>query len=101
MSTLTYYHGTTQPAAVLDAIIGGGSLRDNFHMTPDPAIAAAYGSAVIAIEFESDLKAPRIGRIEKDGNHNAMTGHGIEVVLDSAAAKREFFTKLWDAKRVH
>ena len=101
MNILTYYHGSNTANSVLDAIVGGGLIRDGFHMTPDINIARAYGSKVVAIEFEGDLKKASIRRIEKENNHNPVTGHGVEVVLTSAAAKSEFYAKLWDAKLVH
>ena len=102
MQTFKFYHGSNQSEAVLEAIIGGGSLRDNFHMSPSIDVARNYGSKVVEIELEADLVHAHVGMINKSsGNFNKSVGNGIEIVLNSAAAKAEFFGKLWDAKIVH
>ena len=92
----TYYHGTDTPDNIINAIIGSGKVRYGFHMTPSVEIARNYGSTVIAITFEEDLENAHVGLIEKDGNHNPATGHGIEVVLQDDAAIREFYINLDD-----
>ena len=101
MNTVTLFHGTNTPAAILDAVIGGGMIRTGFHMTPQIEVAKNYGSSVIAIEFEADLVNAHVGTINKEGNFNKAVGNGIEVVLKDQAAVVEFFAKLWDAEQVH
>ena len=97
----TYYHATNAKDEVLNAIMGSGKVRYGFHMTPSKEIALNYGSHLIEITFEEDLEKAHIGMIEKDGNHNPLTGHGIEVVLQDDAAIREFYMNLYDAEIVN
>ena len=102
MSNLaTYYHATNAKDEVLNAIMGSGKVRYGFHMTPSKEIARNYGAHLIKITFEEDLKCAHIGMIEKEGNHNPLTGHGIEVVLKDDAAIREFYMQLDDAVVIH
>ena len=104
MQTVTYYHGTHQPEAVMDAIMGSGRIRTGFHMTHDPKVAANYGSSVIEIEFERDFEHAHVGMINKSGsasvaaNYNAQVGNSIETVIRTPAAKREFYHSLWNAR---
>ena len=99
------YHGTRQPEKVLEAIIGGDQIRLPFHMTPDPMVAAAYGSGVIEIEFEDDLVNTKVRRINKEGSFLSpgncnMNVNGTEIVVTDMAAFSEFYNKLYDARRV-
>jgi hypothetical protein len=96
-----FFHGSNQAEAVLEAIIGGGSLRDNFHMSPSIEVAKNYGSKIVKIELEADLVKAHVGQINKAGNFNKNVGNGVEVVLNSQAAKVEFFTNLWDAEIIN
>ena len=96
----TYYHATNAKDEVLNAIMGTGKIRTGFHMTPSKEIARNYGTHLIAITFEEDLECAHVGLINKEGNHNPLTGHGIEVVLKDEMAVREFYMKLWDAELV-
>ena len=96
----TYYHATNAKDEVLNAIMGTGKIRTGFHMTPSMEIARNYGSSILAITFEEDLENAHVGTIAKEGNHNPLTGHGIEVVLKDEMAIREFYMKLWDAELV-
>ena len=99
--TATYYHATNAGAEVLNAIMGSGKIRVGFHMTPSKEIARNYGNTLISVTFEEDLKCAHIGTIAKEGNHNPLTGHGIEVVLKDQTAIREFYMNLYDAEIVH
>ena len=102
----TYYHGTRQPDAVLDAIIGSGRIRAPFHLTHDPQVAAHYGDHVIEIEFERDFEHAHVGMINKTGsasaaaNYNAAVGNSIETVIATPAAQREFYHSLYNAEIV-
>lgn len=93
----TLYHATNNPSAVLEALLGGGLIRTGFHMSPTRSIAANYGHTVIAITVERDLTKAHVGLINKEGNHNKVTGHGIEYVLKDHAAVNELYAVLWDA----
>jgi hypothetical protein len=97
---LHYFHGTDQPEMVMNALVGNGKLRLPFHMTPDIEIAKAYGGSVVLVEFESDLEGVRISQINKEGNHNPVTGHGIEVVCETPKAMNSLYAHLFDASRV-
>jgi hypothetical protein len=99
MQTITYFHGTKNTAAVMNAIMGDGRIRTGFHMTPDPEVAANYGR-VIAIELEAEIPSAHIGKINKDGNYNPAVGNGIEVVLKTPASIREFYASLYNAEIV-
>ena len=100
MKTSTYFHGTNNSAAILNALLGNDSIRGEFHMTPDVAVAKNYGREVVAITVEGDLDKAHIGIINKDGNLNKAVGNGIEVVLKDRAAVVEFYSKLYDAEVV-
>ena len=95
---MKYYHGTSTPDVIVNAIIGNGILRQGFHLTPSLEIARNYGSSVVEIEIESDLTKAHVGLINKDGNFNKNTGNGIEVVLASPAAINEFYSVVVDAQ---
>ena len=94
---MIYFHGTHNPEAIINAIIGNGKFTKTFHMTPSMEVAKNYGSVVIAIELESDLTKAHIGIINKDGNMNKSVGTGIEVVLTTPAAVTEFYHNVVDA----
>jgi hypothetical protein len=34
MQTFTYYHGTNNPEAVIEALLGSDKIRPGFHMAP-------------------------------------------------------------------
>jgi len=93
----TFYHGTNSPAAVIEALMGADRIRTPFHLAPDRRVAENYGSHVIAIETESDIKSAHVGMINKEGNYNAAVGNGIEVVIKTPAAVREFYSVIYDA----
>lgn len=98
---IVYYHGTSTPDMVLDAVIGGGKLRNNFHLSPDINVARNYGSSVVAIELEGDLSKAHYGIINKEGNYNAKVGNSVEVVLKDDSAIVELYHLLVDAQVVH
>jgi len=97
MQVHTYFHGTNNPAAVIEAIMGADRIRAPFHMTPTREVAENYGSHVVAIEIEGDIKSAHIGMINKEGNYNKSVGNGIEVVVKTPAAVREFYNVIYDA----
>jgi hypothetical protein len=70
-------------------------------MSPSIEVARNYGAKIVKIELEADLVKAHVGRINKDGNFNKAVGNGVEVVLNSQAAKVEFFTNLWDAEIIN
>jgi len=96
--THTFFHGTNQPKAVIEAIMGAGRIRAGFHMTPSREVAENYGSHVIAIEVEGDIPSAHVGMINKEGNFNRNVGNGIEVVIRTPAAMREFYDVIYDAR---
>ena len=100
MNLVTYYHGTEQADAVLNAIVGSGQIRQGFHLTHDIAVAKAYGSKVVKVELEADFAAARVTMINKEGNFNPVTGNSVETVLDTPAAVNELYANLWDAELV-
>jgi hypothetical protein len=93
-----FFHGCNNPAVVLDAIVGGGKLRNGFHLAVDPAVARNYGAHLIKVMIEGDLVKAHVGMINKDGNFNKKVGNGIEVVLKDEGAVNELYEKLWDAE---
>ena len=98
--THTFFHGTNQPKAVIEAIMGADQIRAPFHMTPTREVAENYGSHVVAIEIENDIKSAHVGMINKTagaGNFNRNVGNGIEVVIRTPAAMREFYDVIYDA----
>lgn len=97
MNTIKMFHGTNTAASVLNAIIGSGSLRNNFHLTHDKAVARNYGSQVVEIELTRSLTKAHVGLINKESNFNASVGNSVETVLDTPAAINEFFFNLEDA----
>ena len=92
------YHGSDRADAVLDAVVGSGSLRYGFHMTHDINVARNYGAKIVKIVLESDLNRAHVGLINKDGNSNKSVGNGIEYVLKDDAAINELYGLLWDAE---
>ena len=98
---ISYYHGTNSSDAVINAIIGNGVLRNNFHLTPSLEVARNYGGKIVKVTLENDLTKARIGTINKDGNFNAAVGNGIEVVLAGPAAMVEFYNNVVDAEIIH
>ena len=94
------YHGSDRADAVLDAVVGSGSLRYGFHMTHDINVARNYGAKIVKIVLESDLNRAHVGLINKDGNSNKSVGNGIEYVLKDDAAINELYGLLWDAEIV-
>ena len=93
------YHGSDRADAVLDAVVGSGSLRYGFHMTHDINVARNYGSKIVKIVLESDLNRAHVGLINKSsGNFNKSVGNGIEYVLKDDAAINELYGLLWDAE---
>ena len=98
--THTFFHGTNQPKAVIEAIMGADRIRAGFHMTPSREVAENYGSHVIAIEVEGDIPSAHVGMINKEGNFNRNVGNGIEVVIRTPAAMREFYHALYNAEIV-
>lgn len=96
---MKYYHGTSATSAnlVIEALIGNGTLKPVFHVTPDLEVARNYGSTVVVVELDSDLTKAHIGMINKDGNMNKNVGHGIEVVISTPAARNELLKNIVDA----
>ena len=95
------YHGSDRADAVLNAVVGSGKVRHNFHLTHDIKIARNYGSQIVKIVLESDLNKAHVGLINKSsGNYNKSVGNGIEYVLKDDAAINELYLKLWDAELV-
>ena len=94
------YHGSDRADAVLNAVVGSGSLKYGFHMTHDINVARNYGSKIVKIVLESDLNKAHVGLINKEGNSNKSVGNGIEYVLKDDAAINELYLKLWDAELV-
>lgn len=93
----TYYHGSRDTAGVLEALLGGGTLRSPFHMSPSVEVAKNYGR-VIVITSEVELTEAHMGLINKDGNHNKAVGNGIEVVLKTPAAINQLLLNIYDAE---
>ena len=98
---ISYYHGTNNADAVINAMVGSGTLRTNFHLTPDIDVARNYGGKIVRVELDADLTKAHIGTINKDGNFNAAVGNGTEVVLKTPAAINEFYSVVIDAVVVH
>jgi len=94
----TYYHGTNQPDAVIDAIVGAGRIRTPFHMTHEIEVARNYGSRVVRIEVEEDIKSARVTRINKENNFNAAVGDAIETVIAEPKAVNEFYYAIYNAE---
>lgn len=100
----TYYHGTNQPDAVIEAIIGAGRIHTPFHMTHDPDIAKNYGNHVVRIEVEEDIPSARVSRINKigsfaeRGNYNAAVGDAVETVIAEPRAVNEFYYSIHNAE---
>ena len=97
MNTIKLFHGTNTAASVLNAIVGNGELKNNFHLTHDINVARNYGSAVVEVELTTGLTKAHVGLINKLGNFNAKVGNSVETVLNTPAAFNEFFFKLEDA----
>jgi hypothetical protein len=93
---VTYYHGSRDTSGVLEALLGGGCLRNNFHLTPSIEVARNYGR-VIEITVECELTEAHVGLINKDGNYNKAVGNGIEVVLKTQSAVNQLLFNLYDA----
>jgi hypothetical protein len=93
---LTMYHGTANPAVVINALVGNGKIRTGFHLTPDINVARNYGR-VVKVVLEDDIKHAHVGLINKEGNYNAAVGHGVEVVLTTEAAVNAMYDVLVDA----
>ena len=95
---ITYFHGTNQPAKIVDAIIGSGRIRAPFHMTHDIDVARNYGNHVVRIEMEEDVKSARVGRINKENNYNANVGDAIETVIADPKAVNDFYYAIYNAE---
>lgn len=94
----TYYHGTNNPTAVVDAIMGSGQIRTGFHMASDIDVARNYGNSVIEVVVEDDFTQAHVGLINKEGNYNSSVGNSIETVLSTPAAVNELYYNLYNAE---
>ena len=91
----TFYHGTTNPKALLESIKSGD--MDGTHFTQDINVAKYYanGGYVFKITSTSTLDHAHCGLIHKDGNTNkGIPATAIEFVLNTAAAVDQFNTAL-------
>ena len=75
------YHGSDRAAEVLDAIVGGGKLRNGFHLSPCRKLASNYGREVVAVYLESDLNKAHVGLINKEGNYNNPTHYYFPTIV--------------------
>ena len=97
----TFYHGTNNPNAIIEALMGSGRIRKPFHMAPDVNIARNYGRHVVKVTLETDIPSAKVGMINKEYNYNRAVGNGIEVVINNPSAEREFYHGIYDAVTIN